>query len=249
MILSLLSLLRTLIGWLDLALLTAILYILSFLPKKMLGSWYRRCYRYWSMVFVRALRVDLFLHQKNHKPLPKQYILIGNHPSAFEDVGMPALFDVYYLAKIEVKTWWIVGRIGQAAGTFYVDRESKDSRQGASNELKETLMTRHINIGIYPEGGCKGRRIFTPFRYGVFELSMQTGVPIVPVFLHYEAQEDFEWQFQHLLHKLWMILTAKNHRANYYVYDAIDPKQFSSKEAFCEYVQNLYLEWQKRYLD
>ncbi len=249
MILSCLSLLRTLIGWIDLALLTLVLYLLSFLPKNLLGTWYRHCYRYWSMVFVRALRVDLFLHQKNHHPLPKQYILIGNHPSAFEDIGMPALFDVYYLAKIEVKDWWIVGRISKAVGTFYVDRESKDSRQGASNELKETLLSRHINIGLYPEGGCKGRRICTPFRYGAFDLSIQSDVPIVPVFLHYEAQEDFEWQHQHLLHKLWMILTAQNHRANYYVYDAIDPKQFPSKEAFCEHVQHLYVEWQKRYLD
>jgi 1-acyl-sn-glycerol-3-phosphate acyltransferase len=44
-------------------------------------------------------------------------------------------------------------------------------------------------------------------------------------------------------------MTAQNRRANYYVYDAIDPKDFSSKETFCEHVQNLYLEWQKRYLD
>lgn len=249
MILSLLSLLRTLIGWLDLILLTTLLYILSFLPHKLLGAWYRKTYRYWSRVFVRALRVELFLHQKNHRPLPAQYILIGNHPSALEDIGMPALFDVYYLAKIEVKDWWIVGRISQAVGTYYVDRENKDSRQGASEELRQALLTRPINIGLYPEGGCKGRRIFTPFRYGAFDLSIQTGVPIVPVFLHYEAQEDFEWQFQHLLHKLWMIMTAQNRRANYYVYDAIDPKQFPSKEAFCEHVQNLYLEWQKRYLD
>lgn len=248
MILSALYFIRTLIGIIDLVLLTGLLYLLSFLPKQYLASWYRKIFRYWCWVFIRALQVKLYIHQKNQKPLPQQFILIGNHPSAFEDIGMSALLDARFLAKIEVKDWWIVGRISQAAGTFYVHRESKDSRQDATNVLKEAL-NQGLCVGIYPEGGCKGRRIHLPFRFGCFDLSLQTGVPILPVFLHYEAQEDFEWQNQHLLHKLWMILCARNHRVNYYIYDAIDPQQFTSKEAFTEYVQNLYLDWQKRYLD
>ncbi|CAF2233429.1 unnamed protein product, partial [Rotaria magnacalcarata] len=98
-------------------------------------------------------------------------------------------------------------------------------------------------------GGCKGRRIYLPFRYGVFELSIQSQVPIVPVFLHYESQVDFEWKNEHLLYKLWLIMRSQNRTANYYIYDAIDPKQFESKKAFCNYVQNCYLQWQKQYLD
>ncbi len=248
MILSLLSFIRLIIGLVDLILITAVAYTLSFLPKQYRQHWYRPLFRFWCWVFIRALRVDLFLHQKNQRDLPKQYILISNHPSAFEDLGMSALFNTYYLAKMEMKDWWILGRISQAAGTIYVQRESKESRQIASETLQQAL-TDGLNVGIYPEGGCKGRRIFLPFRYGAFDLSMQTGVPIIPVFLHYEAQQEFEWQFQHLLYKLWMILRSQNRRANYYVYDALDPKQFASKEEYCEYVQNLYLEWQKRYLD
>lgn len=248
MILSLFQIIRLIIGIIDLVLVTVVVYTLTFLPEKYRKNWYRHLFRYWCWVFIRALRVNLYLHQKNQKELPKQYILIGNHPSAFEDIGMSALFNVYFLAKIEVKDWWIVGRISQAAGTYYVHRESKESRQEATDTLKEAL-SKGLNVGLYPEGGCKGRRIFTPFRFGVFELSLQTGVPIVPVFLHYESQQEFEWQSQHLLYKLWMIMRAQNRRVNYYIYDAISPVQFSSKEEYCEYVQNLYVEWQKRYLD
>ncbi|MFI4938118.1 MAG: lysophospholipid acyltransferase family protein [Candidatus Berkiellales bacterium] len=248
MILSLLSFIRTLIGIIDLIVLTLLLYLLSFLPSFLLKGWYRALFRYWCWVFIRALRVELYLHQKNRRPLPEHYILIGNHPSAFEDLGMSALFDVYFLAKVEVKHWWLVGRISRAAGTFYVQRESKESRQTASDTLREALASGH-NVGLYPEGGCKGRRIFIPFRFGPFDLSLQTQTPIVPVFLHYESQSDFEWLNQHLLYKIWMMFRAQNRHANYYVYDAIDPRQFDSKEAFCDHVQSLYLEWQRRYLD
>ncbi|HEY9052492.1 MAG TPA: lysophospholipid acyltransferase family protein [Gammaproteobacteria bacterium] len=193
--------------------------------------------------------MDLKLHQKNLYPLPKQYILIANHPSAFEDIGVPALFNVHSLAKIEVKDWWIVGRISVAAGTLYVERESKESRQQAAQTLIEEL-GKGKNIALYPEGGCKGRRIFESFRYGAFDTSIQTGIPILPVFLHYEAQDDFEWRSpQNLIDKLLHFLTTKNNRANYYVFDAIDPSRFKTKEEFTEYTWNLYKEWQKKYLE
>lgn len=248
MLLSLLRLIRLLIGSLDLFILTTIMYLLTFLPSRLLTNWYRQLFRYWCWVFIRALDAKLYLHQKNHHPLPAQYILIANHPSVFEDLGMSALFNVRFLAKEEMKDWWILGRISKATGTYFVKRDNKLSRQEAADDLRLAL-TQGNSIGLYPEGGCKGRRIFIPFRYGAFELAMQTGVPIVPVFLHYEAQADFEWQYQSLIYKLWMILKAENRRANYYLFDAIDPKQFASKEVLCQHVQNLYLGWQKQYLE
>jgi len=247
MILSLGVLIRALIGIIDLIVVTLILYVLSFLPTSLLGKWYRRCFRYWCWVFVRALRVDLKLHQKNQFPLPAHYIVIGNHPSVMEDLGVSALMDAQFLAKKEVQHWWIVGRIGKAAGTFYVDRESASSRKAAKDTLAEALHE-GINIGLYPEGGCKGRRISTPFHYGVFDLSLSAQIPIVPLFLHYQSQEDFEWYKQHLLVKLWQIFTAQNRSADYYVFDAIDPSQFPDKEAYCKQVEALYLQWQKQYL-
>lgn len=248
MILSLFYLIRSIIGVFDLILLTIILFLLSFLPDKIRGSWFPKLVTYWFRVFIRALRVDFYLHQKNRKPLPKQCILIGNHPSCFEDIGILSVFKVKFLAKKEVRHWFLVGRLSYAIGTLYVDRECKESRGQASDSLLQALQNGE-SIGIYPEGGCKGRRIHLPFRYGIFDLSIKSGVPIVPVFLHYEAQESFEWQNQHLLYKLWTIFTAQNRRVNYYVYDAVDPKDFPDKKAYCEYMQERYLEWQKRYLD
>ncbi|MDH3871800.1 MAG: 1-acyl-sn-glycerol-3-phosphate acyltransferase [Gammaproteobacteria bacterium] len=236
------------INWVELAVFTAILYVLSYLPG-VLRPFYYPLFRFWCRSFVRALGVDLRLHQKNTLPLPEHYILVANHPSAFEDIGIPALFPVHSLAKIEVKDWWIVGRISMAAGSLYVHRESRESRNQAADELEQALLERK-NIALYPEGGCKGRRIFESFRYGAFDISLRTGIPILPVFLHYETQDDFEWREpQTLLHKLWHMMTTQNNRVNYYVYDAIDPGQFADKAAYTEYVHGKYLEWQARYLD
>lgn len=235
--------------WVELILFTLGLYVLSYLPAAMLRPFYFPLFRYWCRSFVRALGVDLRLHQKNTRPLPDQYILIANHPSAFEDIGIPALFPVHSLAKIEVRDWWLVGRISMASGTLYVHRESRASRNEAAQAIEAGLQEGK-NIALYPEGGCKGRRIFDSFRYGAFDISLRTGIPILPVFLHYESQDDFEWRDpQTLLHKIWHMLRTQNHRANYYVYDALDPDQFDDRESYAAFAHNKYLEWQARYLE
>jgi 1-acyl-sn-glycerol-3-phosphate acyltransferase len=232
----------------ELTLFTLVLYLLSWLPAA-LRPFYYALFRVWCRSFVRALGVNLRLHQKNVHPLPAHYILIANHPAAFEDIGIPALFPVYSLAKIEVKDWWFVGRISMASGSLYVQRESRESRNRAAAEIEDELR-KGRNIALYPEGGCKGRRIFESFRYGAFDISLRTGIPILPVFLHYESQDDFEWRSpQTLLHKIWHMMTTQNNTVNYYVYDAFDPEQFADREAFAEFAHNKYLEWQARYLD
>ncbi|MEW9897472.1 lysophospholipid acyltransferase family protein [Chitinivorax sp. PXF-14] len=241
--------LRMLAGWVDLTLHTLLMIVLALLPRSLARRIYPPLFHAWCRTFVKALNVDLRLHQHNRLPLPRQYILIANHPSALEDVGVPALFPVVSLAKAEVADWWFVGRIAVAAGTLFVQRESAESRQAALQAIVDGLAAGK-NICLYPEGGCKGRRLFKMFRYGAFEASLRSGVPILPVFIHYEAQEDFEWQPPFtLLDKLHHFMTTRNNRANYHVFDAIDPAQFADKQSYSDHVYGLYQQWQAKYLE
>ena len=236
------------VTWLFLIVLSIILYLLSHMPRAFSGRYYHTLSRFWCRVFVRALDVDLRLVHKNTKPLPEHYILIANHPSALEDFGVPALFDIYPLAKAGVRDWFILGPISDYAGTIYVKRDSARSRHAAKQALSEAVKSGK-NIVIFPEGGCKGARIYEKFHTGAFDISMQSGVPVLPVFLQYIDQETFQWKGETLLQKLWQIFKTDNNRVNYYVFDAIWPGQFSDKESYTKYVHALYLEWQKEFLD
>ncbi len=236
------------LGWLELTLLSLLLYPLSFLPKHWLENGYRKLFQHWCRVWVHALGVDLRLHQKNQHRLPERFLLIANHPSAFEDIGIPALFDVDCLAKSQVKSWPIVGRISAAAGTLFVNRKSKESRVQASQEIIQALQSGR-NIALYPEGGVKGKRLHDNFRYGVFSISLETGLPIVPVYIHYESMNDFHWDKQHLVRKIIELMQTRNNHANYYLYDAFHPENFEDRESYSRHVHQRYLEWQQKYLD
>ena len=231
----------------DFVALTAFLYLLAGLPWPGRHP-VARLFGAWSRSFVRALGVDLRLHQKNRARLPERYILIANHPSAFEDIGIPALFDVISLAKVQVADWFVVGRISKAAGTLYVDRDDPASRQQAIDIMVRTVSAGQ-NIALYPEGGCKGRRLFKEFLSGAFDVSIRTGIPVLPVFLHYEAQDDFEWQGQTLPQKIVQILFAVNNRANYYVFDPLDPKDYADKYAMKAAAYEKYVDWNEKYLE
>ena len=90
-----------LLGWVELLVFTLLLYGLSFLPSTWRGDWYRRLFQAWCRTWIHALGVDLRMHHKNIHPLPERYILIANHPSSFEDVGIPSLFPTCGLFGIE----------------------------------------------------------------------------------------------------------------------------------------------------
>lgn len=235
-----------LLTWIDFILFTLVMYVLTYLPRKAFGPIFEKLFQAWSRSFAQALGVTQRVHQHYKGKLPEHYIVIANHPGAFEDIGMPALFKAYSVAKIDVASWFIVGRISTASGTVYLKRDNKDSRSAAADSIKQALLD-GANIAIYPEGGCYGRRI-NRFLYGIFTISLETGVPIIPVFIHYEAQEDFEWDGQTLPQKIGEMMKAQNRTAHYHIFDPFDPKDFPDRETYTEHVHACYLKWQDKYL-
>ena len=251
--LLLLRLLRKLAGWIDLIAFTTLLYLLSWVPWPGTHP-VARMFNAWCRAFVRALDIDLRLHQKNLRRLPTRFI--ANHPAAFEDVGIPALFDVLSLAKLQVQDWFIVGRITKAAGTLYVDRDDPESRHQAIQTMVDAVDAGY-NLALYPEGGCKGRPRWLSRNLVVLswvsllqDTASELLYPILPIFLHYEAQDDFEWQPPYSLpQKIWHMMTTVNNRANYYVYDPLDPKDYADKYAMKAAAYALYVRWNAQYLE
>jgi len=246
---SLVRLFITIINIAEFIVYTAFMYVLSFLPRMHGCRLYFTLFRFWCRSFTRALGIKFIIHQKNINPIPEHYILIANHPSALEDIGIPSLYPVHSLAKIQVKDWLIVGRINRTAGTLYVDRDDPDSRAATVDNM--LLATQKgLNIALYPEGGCTGRRITQEFKRGAFDLSLKSNLPILPVLIYYQAQEDFEWQPPYtLIDKIWHFLTARNKQVEIFQYDVVKPEQFKDKYEFSAFMQDFYSNKQTKYLE
>lgn len=228
----------------DFLLVTGVTLFCALLPRKINQRYMHKMFRLFCWSFIHLIGRRPHIHEKFIPPLPKQYIVIANHPSGYDLLIMNALFKVCPLAQSGVRNWFVIGKIAEAAGTVFVIREDKASRSKAKEACLEAALEGK-NLLIYPEGGCA--RELRKFKYGAFDISLQTGIPIVPVYLLYEAENAFIWGDFGLLRHLINLFQAINKHTHCFILDPIDPKNFSDVESYSSYVHSIYENLEQKY--
>jgi 1-acyl-sn-glycerol-3-phosphate acyltransferase len=100
-----------------------------------------------------------------------------------------------YVSKAEVKKWPFIGQIAAATGTMFVDRSDKSKRADVRQQVIDGLQrSQYPPIVIFPEGKRNPEDTLLPFRYGVFEIAVETGTPYLLCAIHYEDTESMTWQ-------------------------------------------------------
>jgi len=113
----------------------------------------------------------------------RNYIFLFNHTSYMD---IPCLFESIrkqpfrVLGKEEIKKIPVFGFI-YSRGAVMVNRESTFRKANSVRELKK-LLTRHVSIGIFPEGtfNATGQPLKS-FYDGAFRISIETQTPVKPV--------------------------------------------------------------------
>ncbi len=127
--------------------------------------------------FARLYRVDLLCADRI--PTSGPVILVANHESMIDPwlLGLATPRPIRYMAKAELWSNPVLGRVMSWFGTFPVDRGSGDrSSVGRGAEL---LRAGEV-LGIFPQGTCLPYRN-RPWHRGAAKLALATGASIVPV--------------------------------------------------------------------
>lgn len=134
--------------------------------------------RTWS--FLSGFRFEI--HGREYIDLKQPYIYIFNHRSFFDAPIIPVAIpqQVRALGKKELSRipffGWVVGRLA-----VWVDRDNPESRKESIPKLIEILQ-KGISIVVAPEGTRNDSDyILLPFQKGAFRLSIETGIPILPI--------------------------------------------------------------------
>jgi 1-acyl-sn-glycerol-3-phosphate acyltransferase len=243
---SLITLFKYFIFIIDLFVVTLSFLLVSLLPVSLTKNISPKLFKIWSLRFFRIFLIQEHIHEKNHQPIPNQFILISNHPSGIELLWLPSRFNIIPLAKAEISKWFIIGRITKSIGTIFVQRADRESRHAASTALIEAA--KHgKSIMIFPEGGCYGKRL-QPFFMGAFHLSKETGLPILPVYLHYEEENSYYWGDYGLIRFMLRALFIPNNRnAHLYIFDPIHPENFKDETAMHQHVFAFYQQLENKY--
>jgi lyso-ornithine lipid O-acyltransferase len=114
---------------------------------------------------------------------------VANHSSWIDIVALQRAAAPFLVSKAEVRAWPVVGHIGRAIGTMFVDRRPAEAKRQEA-ELLERL-ARGDQMALFPEGtSTDGMRVL-PFKSTLFGAFFAPGlrqaIAVQPVTIAYRA--------------------------------------------------------------
>ena len=200
-----------------------------FEPNK--GKTLGYCARLWGKFILYFTGVRYSVRGLDNLDPKGPYIFACNHASGYDVplafAGLP--YWLISIAKIELKSVFILGWVMETAGHIFVDRKRSENAIASLEKAKESLINNPRSILLFPEGTRTMDGELGFFKRGGLMLSLDTGIPIVPVGLvgTFEMLKKGTWSF-------------KNQPLEIRIGNPIHPKTFSSdsKNSLAKYVKS-----------
>jgi 1-acyl-sn-glycerol-3-phosphate acyltransferase len=126
----------------------------------------------------------LGLRVRVHGEIPRAGLIVANHVSYLDIVGLSAVGAFAFVAKREVAGWPVFGAFARKGGTIFVNRESR----GAVGEVAEQMrahLAAEVPVVLFPEGTSTGGDRVLPFRSSLFEPVVELACPLTACGLRY----------------------------------------------------------------
>ncbi len=143
--------------------------------------------RVWAWGVLAISSVKIRVEGQEHIDPKSQYIFISNHTSAFD---IPAIYwgvknKHGMLAKKQLKYVPFFGWAMWAAGHYFVDRKNHRKAMAVMDQVAALMsQDEQHSLVIFAEGTRSLDGQLQNFKKGAFLLSLDTGIPIVPVVLN-----------------------------------------------------------------
>lgn len=138
--------------------------------------------RLWAGIWAALSGIRFEIHGKEYIDRSKPYIYIFNHRSFIDAPMIPLSIpqEVRAIGKKELSKIPVFGQvIGRLA--VWVDRSNAESRK-ISLEKLVSFLNQGSSVVVAPEGTRNNTpETLLPFQKGAFRLSIETGIPILPM--------------------------------------------------------------------
>ncbi len=148
--------------------------------------WALKIRRIWVIWTVKLLGIKI---EMTGRPKEGNYIYIGNHRSYIDPIVVLRDVKALPVAKAEVAKWPLIGYGAKASGIMYVKRESKESRAGTLDAMKQVLLSGYPVL-VYPEGTTHTMLKTMEFKLGAFKMAAREGLHIIPMAIEYDDIRD-----------------------------------------------------------
>jgi 1-acyl-sn-glycerol-3-phosphate acyltransferase len=119
-----------------------------------------------------------------HIPRESAFILVSNHCSNLDPeilgwaIGYRARRLIHFMAKVEMRSWPVIGWLASQSGVYFVRRGEGDR---AAQRFSLEALAAGRPIALFPEGTRSRDGRLKAFKSGAAFLAMRSGAPLLPV--------------------------------------------------------------------
>ncbi|MFI1281074.1 lysophospholipid acyltransferase family protein [Streptomyces sp. NPDC020858] len=188
--------------------------------------------RAWSAALVRAFGIRITVHG-NPGPAGGR-LLVANHISWLDIPLVAAVLPCRMLAKSDIRSWPVLGRLAGRAGTLFIERDRIRALPATVETMTRALLAGD-RVTVYPEGSTWCGRAQGTFRRAAFQSALDARVPVQPVRLAYvgcggnPAGAPAFVGDDPLTASLWRIARARGVRAEVRLLPRIPPGRYTDR--------------------
>ena len=154
-----------------------------FIPNK--TYWRQLAFGAWTKAFVRIAGMEIEVIGVPPKP---PFFLVTNHVSYVDIAVLRATVEGVFVAKAEVRSWFLAGRIVRDMGVIFIDRKNRRDIPRAGEEIIRKL-TDGEGVIVFPEGtSTKGEEVL-PFNSSFLEFASRTDLPVSYASISYRTPD------------------------------------------------------------
>jgi 1-acyl-sn-glycerol-3-phosphate acyltransferase len=154
-----------------------------FIPNKL--YWRQVCFTFWARVFARIanMRIEVI------GPVPRPpFFLVTNHVSWVDIPLLRAVVDGVFVAKAEIRGWFLAGKIVDDMGQIFIDRGNRRDIPRAGEKIIARLSDGE-GVIVFPEGtATRGDDVY-PFNSSFFQFAAESDVPVSYASITYRTPE------------------------------------------------------------
>lgn len=146
---------------------------------------YERAPRAWARLLLRAAGVTVSVEGIEHLSQTEAQVVVANHQSWFDILALFLVLPVElrFVAKKELFAVPFFGWTLRALGHVRLDRSNLKKAIEAYEVASRYIRQQRLSVLVFPEGTRSRTGALQPFKTGPFVLAIQSGAPIVPVYV------------------------------------------------------------------
>ena len=152
-----------------------------FVPNKLF--WRQTIFGAWAKSFVKISRMKIEVIGNVPKP---PFFLVSNHLSYTDIPALRAVAKGVFVAKGEIETWFLAGKIVRDMGAIFINRNNRRDIPRAGAKIIERLNDGE-GVIVFPEGtSTKGEEVL-PFNSSFLEFAAQSDLPVSYAAISYQT--------------------------------------------------------------